>query len=339
MIDYKTKIAESVATIYDEMLLETDSLYIPSENLTQMLSESLIGLDLNGLALRTRSKVVKTEICNALGYPVPKSFEKTQPRFFSQNFDVYIQQRRNVQIWNEEVAPKRRYVFICVNAENIITGIRIINGDQLAKLDKTGTLTSKYQATMRNIGKSSLLSTEDTKRVQHWCNRSVDLGSTKPNEKPSDGGSLPISEVFSRIHSLESETIPHLDYLQERNRGAGLHSMICEKLGYYSGEDDGTYPDIMNQLIEVKLQISPTIDHGLHSPSDNSTLFTVCGQEFRCRDVRYVIIDGIVESNLVRIRCVYVVNGRDFEKHFPLFGGKIQNKKLQMSLPKNFFNE
>jgi hypothetical protein len=338
MIDYKIKITESGNTIYDEFVSDVDSFYIPSESLARLLADGLVGLDLKGVALRTRSKIVKTRICEALGYPIPKSFKKTQPRFPSQNFDVYIQKSMNVQIWNEEIAPQRRYVFIRVNTDDVITSVKIINGEQLAKLDKTGTLTTKYQATMYNLGKSSLLSPDDTKRVSRWCNTHVDLRGSRPTSTPVEGELMPISEIFSRLKCLEGVTIPHLDYLQERNRGAGLHSLICEKLGYHSYEDDGTYPDIMNQLVEIKLQTSPTIDLGLHYPEDGAALFAIAGQEFRSRDVRYVIVDGVVESGNVRIKYVHLVNGRDFSETFPLFGGKVQNAKLQITLPYGFFN-
>ena len=338
MVDYKIRITESGKTIYDDFVSSSDSLYIPSDVLTQMLADGLIGTDLHGLALRTRSKIVKSKICEILGYAVPTSFRKTQPRFLSQNFDIYIQKRMNVQIWNEEIDPQRRYVFIEVNADDIITGIKIINGDQLAELDRTGTLTKKYQATMRDFKRSSLLSTEDTKRVFEWCDDFVDLIDLRPNTVPVEGKLIPISEIFSRIKCLEGEVLPHLGYLQERNRAAELHRIVCEILGYRSFEDDGTYPDIMNQLIEIKLQTSPTIDLGLHLPDDATALFATNGQEFRSRDVRYIIADAFVESDNVIIKYVHLVNGRDFSKHFPLFGGKVQNAKLQIPLPPDFFN-
>jgi hypothetical protein len=33
-----------------------------------------------------------------------------------------------------------------------------------------------------------------------------------------------------------------------------------------------------------------------------------------------------------------MVTGKDFSKHFHLFGGKVQNAKLQIPLPHNFFD-
>lgn len=338
MLTYQVRISESGGTIYDEFTSSSDSLYIPSDILEQMLADGLIGITLSGVPLRTRSKIVKSKICEILGYQIPTSFKKTQPRFPSQNFDIYIQKRMNVQIWNEKIDPQRRYVFIRVDPDDRITNVKIINGDQLAKLDKTGTLTTKYQATMHNLGQSSLLSNQDTKRVSYWCNQRMDLSGVRPNSYPAKGMLLPISEIFHRVRLLEGQTFPHLDYLQERNRGAKLHGLICEKLGYHSYEDDGAYPDIRNQLIEIKLQTSPTIDLGLHSPEDRTTILSVNGQEFRCQDVRYIIVDGFLDSGKVRIRYVHLVNGRDFLNYFPLFGGMEQNSKLQIPLPSNFFN-
>jgi len=191
---------------------------------------------------------------------------------------------------------------------------------------------------MHNFGESKLLSAEDTKRVTRWCGTSVELHDIRPNSAPTEGELLPISEVFSRIRCLEGEVHPHLGYMQERNRAAKLHQMICEKLGYCSYEDDGTYPDILNQLIEIKLQTSPTIDLGLHSPDDHTVLFAFAEQEFRSKDIRYAIIDAFVESDNVKIQYIYVVNWRDFADHFPLFGGKVQNAKLQIPLPSDFFS-
>ena len=74
-------IRRSGLTIYDRIPAERPDLYIASKKLEEMLEESLVGISLIGLALRTRSKVVKTEVCKAIGYPVPGSFKRTQPRF------------------------------------------------------------------------------------------------------------------------------------------------------------------------------------------------------------------------------------------------------------------
>ena len=111
-------IRRSGLTIYDPIPAERQELFIASKALEGILRESLVGFSLEGLALRTRSKVIKTEICKAIGYPVPGSFKKTQPRFPGQNFDVYIQKSDNLQVWNEELDAARRYVLVRVDEDD-----------------------------------------------------------------------------------------------------------------------------------------------------------------------------------------------------------------------------
>ena len=130
--------------IYDN--LPSRCLFLSDDELRAALSAHLIGLSLAGLPLRTRSKVLKTEVCIALRLQPPSSFKKCQPRFPNQDFDTYIQKSANLQIWNEEISPTRRYVIIQLSSSDIITAIRVIRGSELAILDTTGTLTQKYQA-------------------------------------------------------------------------------------------------------------------------------------------------------------------------------------------------
>ena len=91
-------------------------------------------------------------------------------------------------------------------------------------------------------------------------------------------------------------------------------------------------------MLEIKLQTSPTIDLGLHSPEDGACIMEVCGHHFYSEDIRYVIFDGTVRKGNIVLNHLYIVNGRDFTKHFPLFKGKGKNAKLQLPLPQDFFD-
>lgn len=338
MKNYPQIIADSGLTIYDYIYPADPKLYIPTKCLQGILEDAIIGLSLKGYALRTRSKIVKSEICSALGYPVPTSFKKTQPRFPGQNFDVYTQKSLNVQIWNEEVDATRRYVFLRIDENDIITAVKIITGDELAQYDRTGTLTRKYQATMNSYGRN-ICSHDDSDTVRDWI---IDSGNTlievNPNSYPRRDQLLRITEIYNRLLPMVGESISYLDAVQERNRGAELHAMICDHLGYSFFEDDGTYPDIANQLLEIKLQTSPTIDLGLHSPEDGELIVTIGDAEFYSEDVRYAIFDGDVVGDRIYLRNLYLVTGEDFTNYFPLFKGKGTNAKLQLPLPYDFFD-
>lgn len=338
MFNYTQNIQNSGFSIYDVISPEDKDLYIPTPILEEILSWKIIGLSLKGLPLRTRSKVVKQNICNALGYPIPHSFKKTQPRFPGQNFDVYTQKSKNVQIWNEEVDAARRYVFLRVNVDDVITGVRVITGDQLVELDHTGTLTQKFQATMQRYC-CNICSDCDSDAVSKYAETDsrTSLLSVNPNDYPQRDQLLRIAEIYQRLLPLVGQSVSYINATQERNRGAELHERICKHLGYSIFEDDGKYPDIANQLLEIKLQTSPTIDLGLHSPEDGKPIISVGFTTFYSKDIRYAIFDGDVHGDRVVLSRLYVVTGEDFTRYFPLFKGT--NKKLQIPLPQNFFKD
>lgn len=342
MSDYINRIRESGLSIYDHIAPNDPILYIPTNVLEQTLDSALKGFRLTGLPLRTRSKIVKTEICKALGYPIPKSFAKTQPRFLAQNFDVYTQKSLNLQIWNEDIDPERRYVLIQIDNNDVIRRVRVLTGDQLTIYDNTGTLTTKYQATMQHFKESRLLSCTDTPKIQRLLSRTTSgIQNRYPNNVPTVGDVLPIETVYERLLPLAGTSIRRIDAVQERNRGAELHRRICRHLGYSIYADDGSYPDILNQLIEIKLQMSPTIDLGLHSPNEEKPFLTLGNVPIQSTDIRYVVFDASIDhsdASIVHLDYLYVVTGTDFATNFPLFGGKVQNAKIQLPLPSNFFD-
>lgn len=173
---YIEAIRNSGLSIYDPIDIGDPELWIPTSELEEILNLALKGVSLAGLPLRTRSKVVKGYVCQALGYPVPSSFRKTQPRFPGQFFDTYVQKSNNLQIWNEELAPTRRYVIIRVSEEDVITRVKVVTGDTLAWLDTTGTLTQKYQARLLPGEKQAeLITDEDTNILQPFVRPGVNL--------------------------------------------------------------------------------------------------------------------------------------------------------------------
>lgn len=343
MPDVVEAIHISGLTIYDD-LGKCPELYLESEVLESLLRFGLIGMNLD-YPLRTRSKVLKTKVCEILGYPVPASFKKTQPRFLGQNFDTYIQKSNNLQIWNEEIVPSRRYVIIRVNNDSIVSGLRVVDGEILATFDKTGTLTHKYQAKSRlEVVKSILCSKHDTDNVRSKLLRSSSRSEKKNSKKrtgsypskPQMGDFHPINEIFNKLSGLLGEIIddPGLD--QERNRGGSLHKRICSSLNWTFSKDTGQFPDITHQLLEVKLQCSPTIDLGLVSPDNTSRLASV--PEFRHCDVRYAVFYGEPVSKGIQLNHLIVTTGELFFSFFQRFEGKVLNKKLQMPLPDDFFS-
>ncbi len=339
---YVEAIRKSGFSIYDPIEVGAPTLWIPSPELEYLLNNRLKGISLAGLPLRTRSKIVKEHVCKALGYPVPASFKKTQPRFSGQFFDTYIQKSNNLQVWNEELSPTRRYVIIRVSPEDMIVRVRVITGDSLSLLDTTGTLTQKFQARLVPGDKDAeLIAEQDTALLTPHVHESVGLAhKANPTDHPDGRTLLSIKSVYKKLHSLVGAGFPDAGIDQERNRGAALHRLVCEKLGYSSYQDDGQFPDVRNQLLEVKLQTSPTIDLGLVCPDCTDALDVpqIGGAQIRHCDVRYALFYAVIENGTVRITHFYLTTGERFFTRFPKFGGKVLNKKLQIPLPSNFFD-
>jgi hypothetical protein len=343
VIDYVENIRQSGLSIYDGIDIEDQNLWIPSTKLENILNESLIGSSLAGLPLRTRSKRVKELICAALGYPIPPTFKKSQPRFPGQDFDTYTQKSNNLQIWNEEISPNRRYVMVRVDETLEIVRVRVVDGIELSKLDTTGTLTQKYQASLVVGGKvAELIAEQDTDHLAQFVapkGHLPDLNDVSPIQAPIAGKILPIGIVFERLLGLIGSQFDDAGSDQERNRGESLHRLISETLGFADHKDDGRFPDIRNQLIEAKLQTSPTIDLGLVRPNSEDPLIStqVSGNAIRHCDVRYALFYAQTKNGTVTLTHVFLTTGEMFFKRFPQFQGLVLNRKLQIPLPKTFF--
>lgn len=340
-ITFQTDIRSSKLSIYDAISPKNSRLFLPSDILEDLLNSQLVGLSLSGLPLRTRSKVLKESVCKGLGYPIPSSFKKTKPRFPGQNFDTYVQKSNNLQIWNEEIKPERRYVVIKLSNSDIIEKVRVISGQELSLLDKTGTLTKKFQARLSNIHQDAeLITPRDTNLlISFGIENNTEVESQhKPTDLPIKENLLPIQIIFEKLKKLIDVSFDDLGYDQERNRGAGLHNLVCRALGYDAYLDNGRFPDILNQLLEVKLQTSPTIDLGLVSPDSKSLLdVPLNSHKIKHCDVRYAIFFGETNGKSVKIKNLFLTTGEGFFKRFPQFQGKVVNAKIQIPLSSNFF--
>jgi len=339
MSDYISKIQSRDLTIYDSIHTK-DELWMSDEVLQYNLQKALNGISLNGMPPRTRSKFVKEAVCKALGYSIPLKFQKTKPRFPCQNFDIYIQKSNNLQIWNEEISPERRYVIIQV-LDDKISKIKVINGLKLSSYDKTGTLTIKHQAIFSTSENNAELLSQDTNNVEKVLAKNLFLVQfSNPTNLPSANNILSIKDIFEKLKSIVGLKIKDSGFDQDRNRGAELHKLVCQHLGYSSYQDNGQFPDILNQLIEVKLQTSPTIDLGLVMPNSILPLRNISIDDISIRhcDIRYAVFYGKILNGEVLITHLSLINGKNFFNRFPQMLGKTINKKIQIPLPKDFFN-
>jgi hypothetical protein len=241
-IPYVSNIRSSGLTIYDPIEIGDPKLWIPSPDLERLLDGGLRGISLAGLPIRSRSKVAKEHVCRVLGYPIPGSFRKSQPRFPGQIFDTYVQKSNNLQIWNEELSPTRRYVLIRLSSDYVVTRVKVVTGDTLAELDTTGTLTQKYQARcIPGAANAELVASEDTALLRPFVAVGIDLQPVAtPISYPTAGALLPIGTLYARLAVLIDST-----FILKTSVGGGKSRSCFDRLstsGIFSAHPTGELP-------------------------------------------------------------------------------------------------
>jgi hypothetical protein len=331
-------IRETAPSIYDVAATEFTGLFYTPRELELILRNDLVGdRRLADLPVRTRSKVAKTVVCETLGYVPPTTFQKVNPRLRHPNVDVYCQQSNNLQIWNQEVDAARRYV-ILILSDGAISDVKVIAGANLAQYDTTGTLTRKFQANRIHEGSgSSLVSPGDTPDLVRLFSPSPILPEpVSPVAAPAVGRVLDIRTVYDRLLPLVGMSFADPGLTQERNRGTVVHREACKLLGLSHFADNGQFPDVLSQLLEVKLQLARTVDLGLELP-ESTTPVASTNAILAVADIRYAIFYAARAGPTFTITELVVVTGRDFFQEFRQFRGNVSNSKLQLRLPADWF--
>ncbi len=336
----KAAIAASGLSIYAPLVPgQEDLLYSRKELETQLCAE-LVGREVPG-ENRTKAKIAKQLVAEALGYSVPSSFQRTSPRFPGQDLDVFAQASNNVQVYNQDLDPTRRYAILKLDEHAHIESVRVVDGETLALLDGDGTITSKFQARRKSGDRGSkLVSDLDTEIFREFVEPVGDLSAAElaaldPLDPPKTGLVLSISALYERLQALIGTPVEHLP-LGERTRAQWFHQFVCETLGLRRHADSGQFPDISCQALEVKLQYRQTIDLGLVLPtSEGGSRFL--GPALRHCDARYLVAYTEKGAEGHFISAIVVTTGEEFFRVFDAMGGLGRNDKLQIHLPGDFF--
>ncbi|MDJ0318597.1 hypothetical protein [Arthrobacter antibioticus] len=338
----RENIARDLVPLYGAVAEAESPYFYPPDLLEAHLKSRLLGSrEFANLAVRTRSKRAKERICDLLGYRIPKSFQKTQPRLQHPNIDVYVQKSNNLQVWNEELDASRRYVIIGLDMDETVSGLKVIAGADLVAFDTTGTLTKKFQASRRINSGSKLVNEADTAAFTNLlgiCRESELLSGISPVAMPADGKTLTIEAVHEALLPIVGMTFTDPGMIQERNRGAVIHREACLRLGLSGYADHGQFPDILSQVLEVKLQLARTVDLGLELPSALTPIASLEGK-LTAADVRYSLFYGERDPDglTFTITALVTTSGARFFDEFQQFGGNVSNSKLQLRLPSDFF--
>ena len=285
---------------------------------------------------------------------------KGVPRLLACLCDTYIVttgQIYNLQVWNrfpESSDILIRYthstrtircrdilfVFVKIDpAEEKIDSIIVATPQYIVdKFGPFGVPTVKYQMIISNMKREQILTQErrylfkdDTEKLAKHTGFGLHSDKTNLYSSPKSGEILPLREIKERvINSLIGLKIEGSD---TKTKGQFLERFIATLLGYdASGSLAAGYPDLPNQLLEVKVQDSPTVDLGKYSPGNPEMIDM--SMKLTTEDVRYIIAltnhEGIVEG-------VIIASGRSLCDEYTIVSGT--SYKCQRSIPMSFFTD
>lgn len=293
------------------------------------------------------------EAAKATEYEIIPPRRKGIPRLLLELVDTYIVTsgaNYNLQVWNRFPNSKStlieykngkkiracdiRFVFLKLNLQkSIIDSVIILTPAYIEKrFGQFGKPTIKHQIIIskrkREEIKNNVLLGTDTKRMTEKCRKTYKQPTEEMTEFPTKDKPFCI-ELLSKLVA-EKLLGTKLQSANTKNRGQILERKSTSLLGYKS-KLVGGYPDIPNQLLEVKVQDSPTIDLGKYSPEFEEIVHL----NITTKDIRYLIALTNPKTNI--IESIVLVSGKEMGDIFTFVSDT--SFKCQRSIPMSFFEE
>lgn len=290
-------------------------------------------------------------------YEIVPPKQKGVPSFLREYIDTYIVttgSSYNLQVWNRNpnnasvqvdlkngetlLASDVRFVLGKINTDNCIESIIIMTPEYIEnRFGKFGKPTVKQQLIISNKKRDDIIRNgsmviADSNLPGELLSCADETISDNVSIKDDPNKVLPIEVIDERItDKLIGEKLDIS--LSTKQRGQQLERMVAYQLGYRTMQNglEGGYPDIRNQMLEVKVQDSPTIDLGKYSPQFDEQI----NDNFTTRTIRYLIaltnaMDGEIDG-------LIMCPGEELGKHFTYVAEK--SFKCQRSIPMSFFEE
>ncbi|MBX9852857.1 MAG: hypothetical protein K2X86_14025 [Cytophagaceae bacterium] len=329
--------------------------------------------NLTGKTRTDGSNIRKLIASNLEKHQLPKAAETGQfeivppkgkgvPKIAREFIDTYIVTSGtsyNLQVWNRIPAAETllikyesgeslkctdvRFVFVRIDTEkSIIASVIILTPEYIVQnFGKFGHPTIKNQLLIsRKVRKDiyesadKVLSFPDSKKLSYYIRHDYLPPQSGMVEEPD------IKNLFSvtLLKKMVAEKLIgfKLNAAATKNRGQALEKKTLELLGYEVKESDllyGAFPDIRNQLLEVKVQDSPTVDLGKFSPEKEEIV--VKDLNLTTFDVRYLI--ALTNPQTEIIEGIILSPGEKLGEIFSYVSA--ESYKCQRAIPMAFFEK
>lgn len=290
-------------------------------------------------------------------YEIVPPKQKGVPTFLREYIDTYIVttgNSYNLQVWNRNpnsesvqvdlkngetlLASDVRFIFGKIDTDNCIESIIIMTPDYIEnRFGKFGKPTVKQQLIISNKKREDIIHSggmviADTNLPEELLAGDDEAIGADIGIKDEPGRVFPIKIMDERL--TDKLVGKKLDIsFSTKQRGQQLERMVAYQLGYRNMQDglEGGYPDIRNQMLEVKVQDSPTVDLGKYSPQFEEQI----NDHFTTRTIRYLI--ALTDAVNGEIDGLILCPGEELGKNFTYVSEK--SFKCQRSIPMNFFAE
>lgn len=239
------------------------------------------------------------------------------------------------------LATDVRFVFLRVDPhQQEIRAVVILSPEYIEeRFGKFGKPTIKHQLLISHRMRSRIVSAnppilfyEDTPRLSSVVTSRFISPTGSIHDTPNQTSLLSLHVIRERVaYKLIGTQIPGNS---TKLRGQTLEGIVANLLGYNPASHEllaGGYPDLFNQLLEVKIQDSPTVDLGMYTPQFEEVLPKYPSAS--TTDVRYLIalMDGATET----VTGIVLSPGGYLGSEFSYVAGK--SYKSQRAIPMRFF--
>jgi hypothetical protein len=320
------------------------------------------GSNIRKLVATTLEKFELPEAADKESYEIVPPKSKGVPKITREFVDTYIVtsgDSYNLQVWNRLPASNTllikydsgeslkctdvRFVFVKIDlAKSSISSIIILTAEYIEKyFGKFGKPTIKHQLLISKKARNSIfeshdkvLSFPDSKKLSYSITHEYSPPKSGMVEEPDikELYSIALLKVMVAIKLIGRK----LDAAATKNRGQALERMVLELLGYDIKDNEllyGAFPDIRNQLLEVKVQDSPTVDLGRFSPEKEELVIEE--KNLTTFDVRYLI--ALTNPKTEIIEGIILSPGERLGEIFSYVS--TESYKCQRNIPMSFFEK
>ena len=320
------------------------------------------GSNVRKLIARTLEKYPLPEVSIEGEYEIVPPKKKGIPKILREFIDTYIVtsgKSYNLQVWNR--IPSSQTLLIkyesgeslkCSDVRFILTKIDVANNKVSSIIiatpkyivDKFGAFgkpTIKHQLLISSKIREQIYNSEDkimffkdSSKLSYLIRHDFEPPKTNMVEEAKSNEILAIGLIKTMV--AEKLIGFKLPADSTKNRGQSLERKVLELLGYSSSNSDllyGAFPDIPNQLLEVKVQDTQTVDLGKFSPEKEEIIIE--DLNITTFDIRYLIALTNPETEV--IEGIILSPGQKLGEVFSYVSD--QSYKCQRSIPMNIFEK